>query len=522
MAQQITIDIVAETKKLTEGVNNVSNELGKIDGKLKGVAGAAGAAASAFLLKEGVTFLKQGIDEARDAQIAMNNAESAFGKGSDALKKISDDAEKFGKALAIDNDDIIKLATSLGSRLPDDAKALSAELVNVAFDIEAYTAGALTADAVTGKLAKAFADGEISAKELRKIVPDLSDEIYNQAEAASKAGDNQKALDIIIEAAQKKYGDAAEKNVTSTQKFDKAMADLKEQIGTQLLPFVDKLVGGLSTLLGWFDKQPDSVKKIEIGLGLLLVVGALTLSFLASMKTAMVTLGIVNGTTAGSISLVTVATNLLKVAMAGLGIGLLIALIVLLVQNWDTVTEVVGKVWNAIKNFGVNAWNTLKDFGSKVAGFVKDLIDKFLEIPKEMVEIGVNIAKGLWNGISNMAIWLKDKIFSFFGNLIPDWAKKPLGIKSPSRVFMDIGKNIVLGLSDGMFDNADIVKNATAGLATATTTGFVPSIQTRKTGGAGSIINLTINAGLGTDPVSLGREVSSALRKYGNVSRATA
>jgi hypothetical protein len=86
---------------------------------------------------------------------------------------------------------------------------------------------------------------------------------------------------------------------------------------------------------------------------------------------------------------------------------------------------------------------------------------------------------------------------------------------------MDIGKNIVLGLSEGMFNNADIVKEATTGIAGVTTTGFVPSIRTNAKAAAGNVY-LTINAGLGTDPVSLGREVSSALRKYGNVSRATA
>jgi hypothetical protein len=55
VAQQIVIDIVAETKKLTEGLNDANKQLGTVNGKLKGVAKAATAAASAFVLKQGIS-----------------------------------------------------------------------------------------------------------------------------------------------------------------------------------------------------------------------------------------------------------------------------------------------------------------------------------------------------------------------------------------------------------------------------------------------------------------------------------
>jgi hypothetical protein len=45
----------------------------------------------------------------------------------------------------------------------------------------------------------------------------------------------------------------------------------------------------------------------------------------------------------------------------------------------------------------------------------------------------------------------------------------------------------------------------------------VNSINTPVGAGIGGI-NITINAGLGTDPYALGREVNSALTKYGNIS----
>ena len=57
MAQQITIDIVAETKKLREGVSVANEQLGSVDKQLKGLTATAFAAASAFVLQKGTTFL---------------------------------------------------------------------------------------------------------------------------------------------------------------------------------------------------------------------------------------------------------------------------------------------------------------------------------------------------------------------------------------------------------------------------------------------------------------------------------
>ena len=515
MANQITIDIVAQTQKLTSGINDANTQIDTMSTKLKGVAGAAGLAATGFLATKGLTFLKQGIDEAKEAAETMRAATTTFGEGSAALAKITEDADKFGKAIAVDNDVIIQLSTQLGSRLPADAKALSAELVNVAFDVEAYTGGAVGAEAVTGKLAKAFADGELTAKELSKIVPDLSDAVYEQAEAASKAGDNQKALDIIIAAAQKKYGDAAEKNVTSTQRFETALANFKEELGSKVLPILEKGIDFLTKLFSAFDALPGPVQNIILALGALLVVGALTLTFLASMKASLVTLGITSGTTATGIGLSTIALNLLKVALAGLGIGLVIAAIVLLVQNWDSITEAVSNFWAKIKDVVPKAWAKVMELKDKIAGYIDTIKDAFAGIPGALLNVGKDIVMGLWNGMQSMAGWLRDKVTGFFKNLIPSWAEKALGISSPSKVFASIGKNIIGGLQSTF--NAPAVKavsnRAQAGIAVPRIS--MPSLQSK------SGVNITINAGLGTNGAQLGRQVSSAIKQYGKVSTQT-
>lgn len=610
MANQITIDIVAETKKLTSGIDDANKQLGGMSKQLKTAASAAAGLASAFVLKQGVSFLKDGIEEAKDARKAMNDATSAFGEGSAALKKITADAEKFGKELAVDNDDIIKLATALGSRLPKDAKAASAELVNLAFDVEAFTAGAVPAEAVTNKLAKAFADGEISAKELTKIVPGLDKATYAMAETMSKAGKNQDALTLLIEAGQKKYGDAAEKNVTASQKFDVALANLKETIGTKILPIVESMVNLLTKAIDAFSKLPGPVQNVVLALTAVVGIGGPLLGFLASAKTSLITLGLVSEGAA-------LGTTVLSTALKAIPILAVIALIALLIANWDDVSaaakkvyeavskwfgsiyddikkfvgnaidwvkenwpkilavltgpfglfaaflitykdEIVAKisslweavkttttewldkivasvieVWEAISGFVlgavqlirdgiVNKWNTIvkdvqavfnalktsvKNIWDNIvegaAGFVTAVIDKFKTVFSTMIQVGKDIANGVWQGLNSMKSFLKNKFDDFFGDLLPGWARAALKIASPSKVFVEVGQNIVKGLAGGITSGVNVT---------------TPRMLTGSSKSVGSAVNITINAGVGTDPYALGRSVRQALTKYGTVS----
>lgn len=515
MAQQITIDIVAETKKLTEGVNSANSQVNSLSTNLKGAAAAATAAASAFVLKQGISFLKNGIDEAKEAQEIMRAATTTFGEGSAALQKITADAEKFGKEIAVDNDELIALGTQLGSRLPANVQASSVELVKIFKDVEAFTAGTVTAEAASGKLAKAFADGELKAKELQKIFPNLEQSVYDQAEALSAAGDQQGALNLLVEAGSKKYDDAAAKNATAAQKLKVAYGDLSEQIGKILLPFVLKLTDGLTFLIEKFQSLPGPVQ-VVIGVMVgLFAIGVPVIAMLASLKTNMALLGITSTTSAGGIGFAATATNLLSAALRAIPILAVIAGIVLLVQNWDTVTEAVGKVWEKIKEVLPKAWAKVMEFKDKVVGFVKDIISAYLSIPGKMFEVGKDIVEGLWNGMQNMVGWLKNKVTGFFKNLLPDWAEKALGISSPSKVFASIGNNIVEGLAS-TFNIGKVAKKVATSAPRAPSTAI--KVPTNYSPARSVVNNITINAGLGTDPYKLGKAVNNAVKSYGKIS----
>jgi hypothetical protein len=479
VAQQIVIDIVAETKKLSQGLDDANKQLGTIDGKLKGVAKAATAAASAFVLKQGISFLKQGIDEAKDAQEAMRGAVTTFGAGSKALEEITKDAEAFGKELAVDNDEIIKLATQLGSRLPKEVQASSAELVKIFKDVEAFTGGAVAAEAASGKLAKAFADGVLKAGELQKIFPGLKQSVYDQAEALSAAGKNQEALNLLISEGATKYGDAAAKNVTATQRFDVALANFKETLGTKVLPILEKGIDFLTKMLDAFDALPTPVQNFSLGLLALVGIGGPLISFVANMQSALVQLGLLPAASGAAAA----GLNLVRVALAGLGIGLIITAIVLLIQNWDDlsakakevgekVAKFIGDMVDKIKDFLGNAIKWIEDNWPKILAvltgpfglftlwvvtYKDEIVEKFKELWEavktavvEKVASIIAIVKALWNNLKDFIIdFFSDKVDSYLGVIKAGWNTiKEVILNILDILVIDIGtKWIEIGLT---------------------------------------------------------------------------
>lgn len=101
--------------------------------------------------------------------------------------------------------------------------------------------------------------------------------------------------------------------------------------------------------------------------------------------------------------------------------------------------------------------DSIRDIIIKVGGFCLDIFNKINELPKKFLDIGKNAIQGLWNGIQNMKNWVIDKVKGF-GTSILNGIKGALGIHSPSTVFRDqVGKNIALGIGQGFSDEMNKV-----------------------------------------------------------------
>ena len=144
----------------------------------------------------------------------------------------------------------------------------------------------------------------------------------------------------------------------------------------------------------------------------------------------------------------------------------------------------------------VGAVKAIPDVVKSIPKIVKAIADEFVESGPEFKEIGMDIVRGVWDGLSSMGKWLGNKVDSFFDGIVGG-VKDFLGIHSPSRVFAGIGENMAQGLGEGWDDEYDDVsKTIESGLDFGEAKVGFSSISKRPAGHFGS-------AGDGDNPITI-------------------
>lgn len=154
------------------------------------------------------------------------------------------------------------------------------------------------------------------------------------------------------------------------------------------------------------------------------------------------------------------------------GVNLLISLI----QNLPTIiTTIVGAIPQIITSIiNVLVGNIDKIilagvqlFVALIANLPKIIVEIVKAVPQiisaivkgfaggvsQMANIGLNLIKGIWNGIGNAASWLWNKVSGFCSNLLSK-IKGFFGISSPSKEMAWVGDMLTQGLAGGIEDGA--------------------------------------------------------------------
>ncbi|WP_434305896.1 phage tail tape measure protein [Clostridium botulinum] len=126
--------------------------------------------------------------------------------------------------------------------------------------------------------------------------------------------------------------------------------------------------------------------------------------------------------------------------------------------------QLPGRIWTWLVNtisrvaeFAVNLASRARDAG---ANMVTNIVEAVRNLPSRFAEIGRNIVQGVWNGITGMAGWIRDRVNGFFSGVV-DGAKDALGIHSPSRVFRDqVGKYMAQGVGVGFENETENIKRS--------------------------------------------------------------
>ena len=120
--------------------------------------------------------------------------------------------------------------------------------------------------------------------------------------------------------------------------------------------------------------------------------------------------------------------------------------------SWGNVGRtVINLIKSAISGAASGVVNALRNVGSSAMSAFKSI---------SWSSLGSNIISGITNGIKNGASAIKNAAKSAASAALSA-AKSLLGIHSPSRVFRDeVGKNISLGMAEGILGNAGAVSSA--------------------------------------------------------------
>lgn len=112
--------------------------------------------------------------------------------------------------------------------------------------------------------------------------------------------------------------------------------------------------------------------------------------------------------------------------------------------------DLFGKMWDSLNRItnGFNSW---------LDNWWQNLWDR-------ASDIGSQIINGIINGIDRAWEWLRSKL-DWLGSIIPDWVKRALGIGSPSKVFIDIGSNLMQSTAQGIAMTAQLPQQALQGAA---------------------------------------------------------
>ena len=277
-----------------------------------------------------------------------------------------------------------------------------------------------------------------------------------------------------------------------------------------LVPIIQNIT---TALQGWIDGVDWDAFTADVNnfVDTILNNGDLILSIIAGIGAAFVTWNVaslINGAVNAIKAFqaanegATVAQAALNLVMSANPIGIVVTAIAALVTGLiafyktnDEFREKVNAAWAAVKTAVLNACtafeNAVDKFFDKVVEIGNAVVSFFKSVPKQMVEIGKNIVMGLWEGIKAMASWIGDKVSGFVGGIV-DSVKGMLGIHSPSRVFAGIGQNMALGLGQG-FERQ--MQSVTAGIQSAIPT---PTVDTVYNAAAGMVNGLAAaNAGNG-------------------------
>lgn len=347
--------------------------------------------------------------------------------------------------------------------------------------------------------------------------------------SASSLGEIEGATKAAGDALQEGFGKRATAVWRDFQKSLEPVGQILIDVAEDWLP---KLSAALESVAGWLANLSPGMQGFIISVGAILgVLGPLLVAFgfvaqgigaIISVVTAVIGAFSAGGAAATALGAAfTFLTGPVGIAIAA--VAALIAIVVLIVKNWEPIKGFFANLWKGISEIFVANVEKIKTFFSGLFAWVKNFFTKWgpeiltavapaigaplliikhwdaikeglstavknataaiingftvalnwlKNLHKEMVQIGVNIIQGLIDGLGKMLGRVKDKVREI-ANAVTEGTKNLLGIHSPSRVMMELGEYTGEGMALGLKKSLSGVAQQAAAMSKAA----IPAIE---------------------------------------------
>lgn len=440
-----------------------------------------------FDVKESVRtadmMMKQfGIDGDRAYDLIAQGAQMGLDKNGNLLDSMNEYAVHF-KQIGFGAEDMVgmfKNAADQGvfdiDKIGDAVKEFGIRAVDGS-DSTAKGFEALGLDA--GKMAQKFKAGGETGKEAFKetlqALNEMKDPVAREAAGVALFGTMWEDLGSKAVLAMSKSTTGITEGTQALDKINQvqyddalsALQSLGRQVNTSLAGPINQVMPAIKSAIGWVRENLAAVS-IAIGslIGLMILGKVSTLGFVGAVKAFTVATKIakvaqlawqgVMVVFKGIMAAARVAQLLFNAALWAnpitwvvVAVLALIAVVILLVKNWDTVKAKILAIWGALKQGAANLRDSIvekiKGIITKIANFKDEMKQK----GKDLLDGFINGIKSKFDGLKKIGSSIKDKVM---GGL--KWFK----FGSPSKRMAQYGKWTMQGYTNAVKDSASGLK----------------------------------------------------------------
>lgn len=445
------------------------------------VVGASFAAMTAGAVAFGV----KSIDLASDLNEVQNVVDTTFGGSADKINKW---AESAGESFGLSELAAKQYTSTMGAMLKsmgmseDATTDMSIALAGLAGDMASFYN--LDAADAFEKLRSGISGETEPLKELGINMSVANLEAFALSEGITTAYDSMTQAEqatlryqYIMQAtadAQGDFSDTSDSLANQQRILQMEVETLSADLGQALLPAALGVVEGLRSLVEWASQNQTALTVLAVafaGITAAIIAYSASLTLAASGMTIATAAGAAFGAVVGFL------TSPITLVIAA--ITALVAVGVLLYQNWDTVSAWAASAWESIKQSISSAIEAVSAFISNLAASasakmsaVRDAIvngfnsavEFITSLPGRAKQWGADFVQGLIDGITSMARkvgdaakGLADKIAGFLHFSRPD--------VGPLREYENWMPDMVRGLAAGIRENVPELESAAGSMA---------------------------------------------------------